>query len=193
MPEFNPTLVPSSSKLPAISIAAAVLLAVAGAIFYFSPSKPADITVTNVQVYAAHVEMKAMKGGGPHIIGTVPHVDNDLYIILTVKVADKIRFPLFIKDETAVLTAPDHSILESSATQKGDLANIYTAFPDLKAISSAPLARDTKVEAGQSAEGMVLLHFPGATEANWHPRESATLTLDFFHQPSQTVTIPNQK
>jgi hypothetical protein len=189
MPEFNPTLVPSPSKLPAIIIAAVVLIAVAGAFFYFSPRKTAEVTVTRAQVYAARSETKAMKGG-THIIGALQHVDNDLYIVLTVKVTDKDRAPLFIKDETAILTAPDHSILESNAIQQGDLANIYAAFPDLKAIASAPLARDTKIAPGQTAEGMVLLHFPGATEVNWHPRESATLTLDFFHQESQTVTIP---
>jgi hypothetical protein len=193
MPEFNPTLVPSRSKLPAISIAAAVLIVAAGAFFYFSSSKPAEITVTRVQVYAAHIEMKAMKGNGAHIIGAAPSVDNDLYIVLTVKLTDKDRAPLFIRDETAVLTAPDHSILESSAIQKGELANLYTSFPQLQALASAPLARDTEVAPGQTVEGMVLLHFPGATETNWHPRESATLTLDFFHQPSQTVTIPDQK
>jgi hypothetical protein len=190
MPEFNPTLVPSPSKLPAISIAAALLIAAAGAFFYFSSSKLAEITVTRVQVYAAHIETKAMKGDGAHIIGAAPSMDNDLYIVLTVKITDKDRAPLFIKDETAVLTAPDHSILESSAIQKGELANLYASFPQLQVLASAPLARDTEVAPGQTAEGMVLLHFPGATEANWHPRESATLTLDFFHQPSQTVTIP---
>jgi hypothetical protein len=190
MPEFNPTLVPSPSKLPSIIIAAVVLLAAAGAFFYFSPSKPAEIGITRVQVYAAHVETKAMKGRGPHIIGAAPSVDNDLYIVLTVRLTDKDRAPLFIKDETAVLTEPDHSILESSAIQQGDLANLYITFPQLQALASAPLARDTKVAPGQTAEGMVLLHFPGATEANWHPRESATLTLDFFHQQPQTVTIP---
>jgi hypothetical protein len=192
MPEFNPTLVPSPSKLPAISIATAVLVAAAGAFFYFSPSKPAEISVTRVQVYAAHTEMQAMKGS-THIIGALPHIDNDLYVLLTVKLTDKDRAPLFIKDETAILTAPDHTILESSGIQKGDLANVYTAFPQLQALASAPLARDTEVAPGQTAEGMVLLHFPGATETNWHPRESATLTLDFFHQPSQTVTILDQK
>jgi hypothetical protein len=193
MPEFNPTLVPSRSKLPAISIAAAVLVVAAGAFFYFSSSKPAEITITHVQAYMAHTEMKAMKGDGAHIIGAAPSVDNDLYIVLTVKLTDKDRAPLFIRDETAVLTAPDHSILESSAIQKGELANLYTSFPQLQALASAPLARDTEVAPGQTVEGMVLLHFPGATETNWHPRESATLTLDFFHQPSQTVTIPDQK
>jgi hypothetical protein len=193
MPEFNPTLVPSPSKLPALSIAAAVLITAAGAFFYFSSSKPAEISVTRVQVYAAHIETKAMKGDGPHIIGAAPQVDNDLYIMLTVKLTDKDRAPLFIKDETAILTAPDHSILESSAIQQGELANLYTTFPALGAMASAPLARDTKVAPGQTAEGMVLIHFPGATEANWHPREAATLTLDFFHQPSQTITIPDKK
>jgi hypothetical protein len=189
MPEFNPSLIPSRSPLPAILSAAGILIVIAAAVLYFNPRKTAEISITRVQIYAAHTETKAMEGS-THIIGANPHADDDLYVLLTVKLTDKLRLPLFIKDETAILTASDHSVADSSAIQVRDLQNLYTTFPALQKLASDPLARDTQIAPGQSTEGMVLLHFPGATEANWTSRESATLTIDFFHQSPQTVTIP---
>jgi len=189
MPEFNPALIPSRSPLPAILGAAGILIVIAAAVLYFNPRKTAELTVTKVQIFAAHTETKALPGT-THIIGSQQHADDDLYVVLTVRLTDKLRLPLFIKDETAVLTAPDHSVAESSAIQVPDLQNLYTTFPALQKLASEPLARDTQVGPGQSAEGMVLLHFPGATEANWTSRQSATLTLDLFHQSPQSVTIP---
>ena len=44
--------------------------------------------------------------------------------------------------------------------------------------------------AGATTEGTILLHFPGLTEQTWKARKSAVLTLNFTHQPPQTVTIP---
>jgi hypothetical protein len=189
MPEFNPSLIPSRSRLPAVLIASGILIVIAAAVIYFNPRKTAELTVTRVQVFAAHTETKAMPGS-THIIGTTPHADDDLYVLLTVKLTDKLRLPLFIKDETAILTAPDHTVADSSAIQIAELPNLYTTFPALQKLASEPLARDTRVAPGESAEGMVLLHFPGATQENWTNRESATLTLDLFHQSPQTVTIP---
>ncbi|MEO7029431.1 MAG: hypothetical protein ABI147_08500, partial [Acidobacteriaceae bacterium] len=164
MPTFN--VIETRSKLPSVLIASGVLVLIAVAVFHFNRDKKPELTVTRVQTYIARTELKAMKGS-IHVIGTTPHVDNDLYVLLTVKLTDTTRQPLFIKDETSILTAPDHSILESSAVQKSDFAQIYAAFPALQALASTPLSRDTKVDPGQTAEGMVLLHFPGATEANW--------------------------
>jgi hypothetical protein len=189
MPELNLGPPTSRSPIRGIVISVVILVAVAAAVFYFNPRTTAELTVTHVQIYAAHTENKAI-ASTVHVIGTSPHADDDLYVLLTVKLTDKLRLPLFIKDETAVLTAPDHSVLEASAIQVPDLDNLYTSFPALKKLASAPLARDTQVAPGQSAEGMVLLHFPGAKEENWTRRQSATLTLDLFHQSPQTVTVP---
>jgi hypothetical protein len=191
MPEFNPGLIPSRSPLPSILIAAGVLVAVAAAVFYLNPRKTADISVTRVQLYSAHTATTAMKSDiGRHIMGAASQPQDDLYVLLTVKVTDKLRLPLFIKDETAVLTASDHTVTEVSALQKQELANAYLTFPALKAMASTPLARDTQIAPGQTVEGMVVLHFPYAVEENWRKRESATLTLDLFHQSPQTITIP---
>jgi hypothetical protein len=189
MSELNLGPPPSPSRLPAILLATASLLAAAAAVIYFNPHQAAELAVTRVQIYAAHTVTPFLKGES-NLIGAVPHADDDLYIVLTAKITNKSRVPLFIESENAVLTAPDHSIAEASAIQKNDLANLYTTFPALQALSSPPLARDTQIAPGQTAEGMVLFHIPGAKQQDWDKRESATLTLDLFHGPPQTVKIP---
>ena len=190
MPEFNPTLVPTRSPIGPILIAAGILIAGAAAFFIFTPRERVELSVTSTKMYTAHTETRAMKGNGTHIIGAPARIEDDLYVLLNIKVTDKSSVPLFVKDETAVLTAPDHSITEVSSLQKPELANLYLSFPQVQAIASPPLARDTRIAPHQSAEGMVLLHFPGMTEKNWNERGAATVTLEFFHQNTQTLTIP---
>jgi hypothetical protein len=41
---------------------------------------------------------------------------------------------------------------------------------------------------GQSAEGMILLHFP-ITKAVWDSRRTAVLNVDLYHQGEQAVLI----
>ena len=69
-----------------------------------------------------------------------------------------------------------------------DLANVYTSFPELKALATEPLLRDTMISPGQSAQGMVLLHFP-VTQAVWDHRRNAMLNVDLYHQGEQQVLI----
>jgi hypothetical protein len=191
MPEFNPGLIPSRSPVPAVLMAAGILIAIAAAIFYFNPHKTADISITRIQIYSAHSATKAAKSNSAaHIMGAASDAQDDLYVLLTVKLTDKLRLPLFIKDETAVLTAPDYSVTNVDALQSQELDNLYLTFPEIKTLASEPLARDTQVAPGQTSEGMVLLHFPYAKKEAWTNRESATVTLVFFHQSPLTITVP---
>ena len=189
MPDLNLGPPPSRSPWPAALIAIAGLGAAAAAIFLLNPHKTAELSVTSTQIFAPRIVTKG-DAGTMHVIGTVPHVDEALYIAVRVKIEDKLRLPLFISSETAVLTAPDGSVLESTAIPASGLDNLYTTFPELKKIASDPLPRDARVEPGGTTEGMVLLHFPGANQSNWTNRKSATLTLGLAHQSPQTVVIP---
>ena len=44
------------------------------------------------------------------------------------------------------------------------------------------------ISPGQSAQGMVLLHFP-VTQVVWDHRRSAVLNVDLYHQGQQQVLI----
>ena len=167
-----------------------------GLVLYLTPHTIAEISVSQPVIYAAHTVFKS----NSIVVGQDPSQD-DLYLIVTVRIQDHLRLPLFIKDFTATLTPanPDGTPAEpitSSAVQKLDIPNLYTSFPALKALAAQqtaqPLYRETQIDPGTFAEGTVLLHFP-VTQTTWDQRKSATLTIDLYHQGQLTVPIPTPK
>ncbi len=169
---------------------------VLGLVLYLTPHTIADISVSQPAIYAAHTVFKS----NSIVVGQDPSQD-DLYLIVTVRIQDRLRLPLFIKDFTATLTPsnPDGTPAEpitSSAVQKLDIPNLYTSFPALKALAAQqtaqPLYREIQIDPGNFTEGTVLLHFP-VTQTTWNQRKTATLTIDFYHQGQLSVPIPTPK
>lgn len=179
---------PQSERRNFLVPALIVLLIVAIAfalIFFFTPRRIADLAVTHTAILPTHTVFKTES----KLVGHEDQVQDDLYVLTTLRIDDKLRLPLFINNITANFTAADDSVTTTSAAEKNDLPNLYTTFPALKPLASAPLLRETAIQPGDHAEGMVLLHFP-VTEADWNQRKSATVTIDFYHQGPFTVTIP---
>jgi hypothetical protein len=173
-----------SFLVPALIVAVIVAIAFA-LIYFFTPHRIADLTVTHTAILPTHTVFKTES----KLVGHQDQVQDVLYVLATVRIDDKLRLPIFINDITATLTAPDDSVTTTSAVEKNDLANLYVTFPALKPLAGTPLLRETAIQPGDHAEGMVLLQFP-ATEADWNQRKSATITIDLYHQGPFTVTIP---
>jgi hypothetical protein len=178
-----------------ISIAVAVLIIAAVAIFRFTPRSTADVSITKTAVHAAHLVFKSEST----IVGSDRSQD-DLYVLVTLHIEDHLHLPLFLKDFTASLTPsnPDGTPAEdltSSAIEKPEIPNLYLSFPAVKALAdqqgSPLLLRETKIDPGQSTEGFLLLHFP-ASQATWDARKTAAVTINFYHQQPMTIEIPKQ-
>ena len=172
----------SNLLLPAL-LALAVLAAAGFLLLRFTPHRTADLTITHTNVYQAHTIFKS-----DTILIKKDNAQDDLYVLATLRIDDKLKLPLFLKDLTATLTDANGQTLTTNAAEKTDLAPLLTTFPALKPLASPPLLRDTEIAPGHSAEGMVLLQFP-ITQDTWNQRQSATLTVDFYHQPPQTIAI----
>jgi len=173
-----------SILLPAL-IAVAVIGAIAALAFYYLPHHTADLAVTHVAILPEHTVFKS----DSKLVGHVDPSEDDLYVLATVRVDNHLRDPLFLKDITATLTGADDSVATTSAIEERDLASLYTTFPALKPLASAPLARESAIDPRGHGEGMVLLHFT-IPQSTWDQRKDATITLDFYHQGSLTVPIP---
>jgi hypothetical protein len=106
-----------------------------------------------------------------------------------VTVTDRLNLPIFLKDFTGTLVTADGEEIAGTAAQKGELDNLYTTFPALRPLASDPLLRETLINPGNSASGMVLLHFPASGEA-WNHRRSGVLNIDLYHQGPLSITIP---
>ncbi len=173
--------------VPALVVA--VIVAIAFALIYFLlPHRIADLTVTHVAIQPEHTVFAT----GSKVVGARDEAQDDLYVLASVRIDDRLKIPLFINDITGTLTTQDGTDLTTSAVEKGDLDAVYMAFPALKPMSTQagpPLLRETEIQPGRSAEGMVLLHY-SATEAAWKQRKGASVTIDFYHQGPFTVAIP---
>ena len=177
---------PARRNLLAPVLVAFVLLGVAIALVVrYTPHKTADVTITETSLYPAHTVFKS-----DSILVGSDRAQDDLYVLATLRIDDRLNLPLFLKDFTATLVTADGEDLHTSATEKQDIPTIFSAFPAPEKLASTPLLRETLIGPGQSAEGMVLLHFP-ITQATWNGRKSATLHVYLYHQGPLDVSIPN--
>jgi hypothetical protein len=177
---------PARRNLLAPVLIAFVLLGIVIAlVLRYTPHKTADLAITATSVYPAHTVFKS-----DSILVGSDRAQDDLYVLATLRVQDRLNLPLFIKDFTATLVTADDEVLHTSATEKQDIPALLTTFPPLEKLASPPLLRETLITPGQTVEGMVLLHFP-VTQATWNSRKSASLNIDFYHQGPFTVPIPN--
>jgi hypothetical protein len=168
-----------------------IAFVVIGAVFayiYLRPHRIADITVSRPAIVPEHTVYKSLS----KVVGHEDEAQDDLYVITTVSITNRLSIPLTIDTITGTITPPDDSTdpTPGSAIEKTDLDNLFITFPALKPLSSAPLVRETTIPPGGHAEGMVLLHFPIA-QADWDKRKSASVTLKFYDQPDAlTVALP---
>jgi hypothetical protein len=169
-------LVPVLLALFILGIVVALLLR-------FTPRRTATLTIAHTAILPTHTIFK-----GESILVGRDTAQDDLYVVTTLRVEDNLRLPLFIKDLTATLVTAEGQQIATSAAEEHDLPNIYTSFPALKPLSSAPLLRETLINSGETAQGMVLLHFP-VTQSVWDHRRSATVTVDLYHQGPQDAVI----
>lgn len=149
-----------------------------------TPAQTVDLTITHTAIYPTHTVFKS----DSLVVGSDKSEDN-LYVLANLRVDDPLHLPLFLKDFTATLTTSEDQKITTSAAEEKQLPNIYTSFPGLKPLSSAPLRRETLIEPGTSAQGMVLLQFPITLDV-WNHRKSAILNVDFYHGGTFPIAIP---
>ncbi|MEO6982239.1 MAG: hypothetical protein ABI072_03895, partial [Edaphobacter sp.] len=169
--------------LAPVLLAFLVLGIVIALVLRFTPNKTADLSILHTAIFPTHTVFKS----DSLLVGRDETQDN-LYVLTTLRVDDRLHLPLFLKDFTATLTTADGQQITTSAVEKTDLPNLFTAFPGLKALAAEPLLRDTVIQSGRSAEGMIFLHFP-VTQSVWDRRSSAVLEINLYHQGEQTIPI----
>jgi len=164
-----------------------IAVVVIGGIFsyiYLTPHRIADITVTKTAVLPTHTEFQT----DSRLVGAQVEAQDAFYVLATIRIDNRLKIPLTIDDMTGTITEPDDTAATVTAIQKSDLDSVTMAFPALKPLSGPPLLRETSIQPGDHAEGMVLLNLP-ITEAQWKDRKSATLTFAFYHQDPLTITL----
>jgi hypothetical protein len=123
-------------------IAVAVLGLVVALAYLEILRQTASINVTHVAILPTHTVFKSYS----KVVGHVDPFVDELYVLATVRVDNRLRTPLFLKDITATHTGADDSVATTSAVEEYDLASLYTTFPALKTLASAPLARESAIQ-----------------------------------------------
>ena len=173
-----------SYTVPAL-IALAILGIGIGIFFWRTPLRAVDVTVPRAAILPTHTVFPS----GTRVVGMPDPAEDAFYVVAAVRVHNRLRVPIFIKDITGTFTASDDSVLTASAAEKADLPNLYITFPKIQSLTSTPLYRETTIRPGADAEGMVIVDFP-ITQDLWDKRKSASITLDLYHQGQFTADIP---
>lgn len=176
----------------AISIALLVLAVTALAVFYLNPRRTADLTVTEVKIFAPHTPFKELQteSKSVHVLDQAPVSEDNLYVVATVRLTNKLRLPLFISGWNATLTLADGSIQEGTPVHTRDLERLSDLLPGLGSLVKTPLHDGDQVAPSAARQGSVVILFPGLDQAAWQNRKLARLALNLRNQEAQTVTLP---
>lgn len=195
MPELSLGPPPERSRLPAILIAVVVLAIVAWLLVRFTPHQTAELSVQKVDLIAPHTVFKQMPGS-VHVLGTPAATEDDLYVLVTLRITDKLRLPIFLAGHSATMTAADGSSMDATLVDPSQFHRLGEILPQLAPLLTQVQTAghawndDDEIAPGTPLTGSVLLLFPQISEAQWRAKKSASLTFNLRHQLPQTVTLP---
>jgi hypothetical protein len=182
---------PEHGVMPAISIAALILIVVAVVVFLVNPRETAILKLDKVDIYAPHTEIKADKRSVKQV-GLANTSEDDLYVVATVTMTNKLRLPIFISDTTMTLTNANGSSEVATGVSPKYYQQIESSLPAMTSLLGAAIYDGDQLDPGTTHTGNVLVLFPGLTEAAWKGRKLAVLTIGLRNQAPQTITIPAQ-
>ncbi len=180
---------PDHGVMPAIVISVLVLIVVAVVVFLVNPRETAVLKLDRVNLYAPHTEFGPDKGS-VHVAGLANTSEDDLYVVATVSMTDKIRLPLYVSNTTLTLTSADGSAVEATGVAPQYYRRLENTFPELGGYLGQALYDGDEIDPGKTRSGNVLLLFPGLTEEAWHNKKSAVLTINLRNQNPQTIKLP---
>jgi hypothetical protein len=185
---------PETTSIAAKVISAVVVMAaIAAGVFLLNPRKTAEVTVVKVELYSPHTETQAAPGVGQEV-GVAPTSEDDLYVVATVNLTNKLRLPISPNSPSATLTTADGALVDASFAAAHDMPRLEQEFPALTTLVNGP--GGTPIESGETIapsatrEGKVVLYFPNVTAAMWQKKKAALLTINLFRQKPLTVSLP---
>ena len=185
-PDDNPII-------PKLVIAGIVMILIGVAVYMLNPRKTAVITVQKTELFAPHTEFKQMPGSG-QIIGAQAESEDNVYVVATVSITDKLRLPIFLDSVSATMTT-DTGSTQATNVAPLDLPRLEQIFPQITPLVSSPavppLQFQDAVSPGATRVGIVVFLFPQISAKAWAAKKSATLTVNFAHDAAPiNVALP---
>jgi hypothetical protein len=179
--------------IPKLLIAGAVMVLVGAGVYMLNPRKTAVITVQKTDIFAPHTEFKQTPGSG-QVIGAPAETEDDVYVVTTVSIADKLRLPIFLDSVSATMTS-DAGSLQATNVSALDLPRLEQTFPQITPLvnppAAPPLHFEDAVSPGATRVGTIVFLFPHISAQAWAAKKSATLTVYLAHDAAPIqVPIP---
>jgi hypothetical protein len=177
--------------IPKLLIAGAVMVLVGVGVYMLNPRKTAEITVQKTDIFAPHTEFKATPGGG-QVIGTAAQAEDNVYVVATVSITDKLRLPIFLDSVSATMTS-DTGTLQATNVSALDVPRLEQIFPQITPLVSPPAAPPLRFEdavsPGATRVGTIVFLFPNTSAQAWAAKKSATLTVYLAHDAAP-IQVP---
>ena len=169
------------------------MVLVGAGVYMLNPRKTAVITVQKTDIFAPHTEFKQTPGSG-QVIGAPAETEDDVYVVTTVSIADKLRLPIFLDSVSATMTS-DAGSLQATNVSALDLPRLEQTFPQITPLVSPPAAPplhfEDAVSPGATRVGTIVFLFPHISAQAWAAKKSATLTVYLAHDAAPIqVPIP---
>lgn len=171
----------STKRALLIVLVATVIVVLAIGIYVYIDEKPpvAAGQIVKLDVTPIHTEMR-VGAGAQGIQGGMDTYDQ-LLILAQVQVRNQGKYPIFLHDMWSDLTTSNGDEQRSLAANNNDFQSVFIAYPQTASFKQAPLLRDITLQPGQSAQGLVIFHYP-MTKDQWDARHSFQAVVSFANQ-----------
>ena len=159
-------------------IAAAILAsALVAGWFYFGQRKPiASGDVARITLYPIH---NAMSGGaGEQGMAGQSQSYDQLIVFTQIHVHNLSKAPITILELQGNVTMQDATESTSLAASQNDTNRLSGAYPQLSPLRMDPLLRNTVIQPGQTAEGMLVFNY-SMNKAQWEQRKKFAVNVTF--------------
>jgi hypothetical protein len=184
-PDDNPLI-------PKLVIAGVVMILLCVAVYMLNPRKTAEIKVQKTELFAPHTELKQMPSSS-QIIGAPAQSEDDIYVVATVSITDKLRLPIFLDSVSATMTTDTGSATQATNVSPLDLPRLEQIFPQMTPLVSPPAAPPLRFEdavsPGATRVGTIVFLFPQISAKAWSAKKSATLTVNLAHDAAP-INVP---
>jgi hypothetical protein len=167
------------------SIAAAVLVTIAIAVYVLAGQKPPAATGEILQVWAhpMHTVTSGFDANG----NSMAKESYDHVLVFTrVRLHNQSKQPIFLH-QIATDATLDDGVHTSYAATATDYNRVFIAYPDLAALKGTALPIEATIEPGQTLEGETVSSFR-VTKQQWDARKGLNYTFAFQYLPSLKLT-----
>jgi hypothetical protein len=178
-------LTKGSGHLIWTTIAAAILVSVAIAIYFIAGQKPPAVTGDVVAVWAhpQHTESSGLDANG----APMPKDSFDQVLVFAeVRLHNQSKLPLYLLNVMTNATLDD-GIHSSYAASRSDYDRVFLAYPDIPVPHGPGFPLDLTLDPGASVDGTFVSSFR-LTRQQWDARKNLDFSITFRYQPSLVLT-----